>query len=243
MKKIRLKNKKHKYRLNIFILMLIIIVICSLYLIRLAGRKINNKIIAISEVEILNISKRIISESINNVVLKDFDTDIMFVIQKNSNGQIELIDLNSKYVNELLLLVNKNVTNYLNELNYGRSSLIDLKKNIVTSTGLLSDKEGIIFEIPIGIVTSNSFLSNFGPKIPIKVSLLGDLESEIKTDVMNYGINNALIKISISITVTERIILPLITKDFQISCEVPIAMKMIQGSIPNYYFGNSLESK
>ncbi|MDD6878896.1 MAG: sporulation protein YunB [bacterium] len=243
MKKIRLKNKKHKYRLNIFILMLIIIVICSLYLIRLAGRKINNKIIAISEVEILNISKRIISESVNNVVLKDFDTDIMFVIQKNSNGQIELIDLNSKYVNELLLLVNKNVTNYLNELNYGRSSLIDLKKNIVTSTGLLSDKEGIIFEIPIGIVTSNSFLSNFGPKIPIKVSLLGDLESEIKTDVMNYGINNALIKISISITVTERIILPLITKDFQISCEVPIAMKMIQGSIPNYYFGNSLESK
>ena len=96
-------------------------------------------------------------------------------------------------------------------------------------------KKGIIFEIPSGLVFENTFFSNLGPTIPIKLNLVGDIISEVTTKVTNYGINNALIEVRICIKLTEQVILPLATNRIEIESSVPVALKLIQGTVPNYY--------
>lgn len=236
MKKIKLKNnKKTKSKVNIIVCLIIIICILSICLLNYIGKKINKKLMQISKIEITNITKKIIHESINNVIANDFNTNDLFLVYKDSNEKIKYIDINSNYVNKLLDLVNKNVSDSINEFNEGKK----IKKNIITNTNLITKRNGTIFEIPFGFIFSNSIFSNIGPKIPVKVTTIGDLESEITTKLENYGINTALLEVKINIIVTERIILPLTTKDFEITSTIPISSKIIQGEIPNYYIGTS----
>ena len=71
-------------------------------------------------------------------------------------------------------------------------------------------KKGIIYEIPMGLVSSNVFLSNLGPKVPLKLFLVGDVTSNITSKVTEYGINNALLEIGVNVEVTTKINLPFI---------------------------------
>lgn len=83
----------------------------------------------------------------------------------------------------------------------------------------------------------STLLSNIGPKIPIKFSLIGDVTTNLKTDVKEYGINNALLNVSIEIIVNFRVSLPFTSDKITINNVFPISMKVIQGSIPSYYSG------
>ncbi len=96
--------------------------------------------------------------------------------------------------------------------------------------------------MPSGIVTNNALLSNLGPKIPVKFELVGDVISNIDTKITNYGINNAMIEISVNVQLNEQIILPFISKRISYTTNIPIAIKLIQGTIPNYYFNGMNKS-
>lgn len=64
---------------------------------------------------------------------------------------------------------------------------------------------------------------------------MGDVVTGFSTDVTEYGINNALIKLMIDVKVDTRIILPIISEEINIDASIPIAMKVVQGKIPDYY--------
>lgn len=242
MQRLKLKKKKNK-RLSFFIVTIFFIVIFTIVLVFYVGKRVNDYILEFSEVHVTKISKTLVNEAVNQTVINYLEVDSLFVVEKNNAGNIEMIDLNSKAVNEFLDLISLNVTNYMKELEEGKSSIIDIDKNIVTNTNISTKKEGIIFEVPMGIISGNSFLSNLGPKIPIKISFVGELESEIKTEIEDYGLNNVLLKIYVNIKVSEQIIMPLSSKKVSISNDIPIAIKMVQGEIPKYYFDNITNSK
>ena len=81
-----------------------------------------------------------------------------------------------------------------------------------------------------------------GPKIPVRLNIVGDITSNIKTKVTNYGINNALVEVFINMQIDEQVILPFSSKKISITNDIPVAIKMIQGTVPNYYF-NGLEQE
>ena len=56
-------------------------------------------------------------------------------------------------------------------------------------------------------------------------------------NIKNYGINNALIEITLDITVKEKVILPINTEEITVTQTLPIALKIIKGTVPNYYSG------
>ena len=78
-------------------------------------------------------------------------------------------------------------------------------------------------------------MSNLGPVIPIRLHYMGDVNSNITTKITQYGINNALVEIGVKLEMTAQIILPFITDKMTLECDIPLAIKMIQGSVPNYY--------
>ena len=58
---------------------------------------------------------------------------------------------------------------------------------------------------------------------------------ETKTKITNYGINSALIEVNLEIKIKEKIILPITSKEIEVIQNTPIAIKLIQGTVPNYY--------
>ena len=239
MKKLKLKKHKNFTKKKILIITISTIIVMALILSLKLGKRINKKILKYSEIEVTKISKIIVNEAVTEEIAKKININDLFIIEKNSNGNIQMIDFDSNVFNDIISSINKNVYKYFKELETGNSSIINTKQNLITNTNIISNKKGIVFEIPMGVMMNNSFLSNLGPKIPVKVSLNGDIDSEIQTSIESYGINNAILKIYIKLRVSEQIILPLISKKIEITSSIPIAIKMVQGLIPDYYFDGS----
>ena len=93
-----------------------------------------------------------------------------------------------------------------------------------------------VVSYPLGLASNNMFLNNLGPRIPVRINLLSNVNTNINTKVRNYGINTLLIEMSIQINLTHEII-ALDIEEFEFTYEVLVASKVIQGKIPNYLGG------
>ena len=124
----------------------------------------------------------------------------------------------------------------LQKLEEGDVKEIDLSSSLL-GNGFQSVENGIVCEIPFGSLTGNGFLSNLGPVIPIKMSFLGQVSSNLRTKVTSYGINNLYLEVFVDVEVKERISLPRSSKDVTIHIEAPLSIKIISGSVPDYYGG------
>lgn len=231
-RKITLKNKNNKK--NILIMIIVGIVFTIVLLLNYIGKKISPVILNYAELEARKFSSLIINSSISKNISNSINIDDLFVVTKNSNNEISTIDFNPIEVNNLLVKTTELIQNNLKKLEEGRIDELELP-----STSYLSDKnsleKGIIFEIPSGLVFNNPFFNNLGPKIPVRISLIGEIFSEITTKVTNYGINNALIEIRINLKLTEQVFLPVSSNQIEIETSVPLTIKLIQGTVPNYY--------
>lgn len=204
-------------------IILIIITIISLTL-RYINNIISPRLIDYAELEIRKISGLIITKSIKTETLEKINIEDLFIINRNNNNEILTVDLNTLIINRIIRDATVNIEENLKQLEEGK---IDNYNN--------ENKEGVVLEIPLGIVYDNFLLNNRGPKIPVKLKTVGNMEIETKTKITNYGINSALIEISLVTTIKEKIILPITTKEIKITEKTPIAIKLIQGTVPNYY--------
>ena len=234
MNKISKKNKVVEL-ISIFV----VITIFAFLIIIKVEKNFSKKMMVFCEAEINKLSKNIVIDVVNDIVDNNIYSDNLLDIEKNSLGKIQSIELNTSKANKMLSLVNNNIKKYFKDLENGNPRNIDLQNNLLTNGLLENRREGIIFEIPIGVILKSTFLSNIGPKVPVKLVLTGDLESKINSEIVDYGINNALLKVYINIKISEQILLPLSSKIIYVETSIPIITKMIQGEIPNYYFKNS----
>ena len=159
----------------------------------------------------------------------------IFDVVYNDKGEIILIDFNSQNTAKILSTMTSLIELNLRAIEEGKIDMLELPNNSLESYDMDLLEKGIITYIPFGIATGSSLLYNLGPKIPVKLSLLGDVITGFSTDVTEYGINNALIKLMIDVKVDTRIILPIISEEITINANIPIAMKVVQGKIPDYY--------
>ncbi|MCI5552348.1 MAG: sporulation protein YunB [Tenericutes bacterium] len=232
MKKIKLKKRKHS-KLNFFLFVIILMIISIVFLFTYINKKITPVFLEYAEFQASKIATYVISKAIDEEVSKNLDIEDLFISSKDSSGNIKSIDFNPITINKISNLIKSNIFEYLEDLENGN---IEKIKN----TALFSSRinEGIVFEIPSGIVFNNVLLANIGPKVPVKLSLTGDILTNIHTKVTDYGINNAVVEVVINVEVYEQVILPFTTKRVTINTDIPIAVKLIQGEIPSYYFNN-----
>jgi len=213
----------------IFII-LIISLVASFYLTKQFSNKISKSIYSYAESE----TKRLITTIINTSISKqnlNYDESDLYEIIKNDNNEIQLINFNTPKVTNLLNKITSLIEDNIESINTNQEIL----NNISENHKITRAKDGLIYELPIGMVTGNIFLSNLGTKIPLKLQIIGDVISEIDSTVTEYGLNNALIKIEIKITINTRIIAPFTTKEMTLTNKVPLSLKVIQGTVPNYY--------
>ena len=236
MKRIRLK-KRIKFKNSILIIILLIVSIFLAF--KFINLKINPILLDYANME----AKKLASIIINDAISKNFkniNVDELFIITKN-NDEIKSIDFNPIIVNQVLTSTTTLIQTNLKYLEQGKIELLNLNTDALIDYNTDKLRQGIIYEIPSGVIFGNSFLANIGPKIPVKFSIVGDIVSYVNNNVTDYGINNALIEVNVVLDLSIQVILPFVTDKIDIKTSIPVALKLIQGSVPNYYL-NGLQN-
>lgn len=189
--------------------------------------------------ETTKISTSIINKSVQDS-LNDFENaNDLYRVIKNKNDEIISIEYNSVNLNRALVNITNSMQKNLVLLEKGKYDLLDIvSKNIVLGDG----NKNIVYYIPFGIVSDIPVIADLGPKIPVKVSLIGSSTSNLKTELEEYGINNVLMKVYIVANVNIQVILPFATETTTITEEIPLAINLVNGIIPQVYGGGYFAS-
>ena len=234
MKKIKTK-KKHFIRTLIIIL--IIILLTSLLIIKYISKKIYPMVFKYAEIETKKFSNLIINNAISKTVTDKITPDEIFKITYDKNDEIKTIDFNTPKINKYLTKATKSIQEEMQNIENGNINKID--KDITKKYNKEDLKKGIIYSLNTGVISNNPLLANLGPKIPIKINLVGDVISYVSADVEDYGINNSMVRVFINLKVTEEVMIPFYGKEIEMEAKVPIAIKLITGKLPEYYLGTN----
>ena len=191
------------------IIFIILAFLVSLFIINKLTYKVNKSIVVIADMKTKKYIATIINEATDGI---KFDGNL-FSIDKSDQNEIKMIKYDSYEATKLINEITHNIQDELDNL----------------------DNNYIIEEIPLGIVFNNGFLSNFGPRIKVRIDVIGDVITELQTEVKPYGINNALVEVTVSITSHARVILPLGSKEIEVKNMVPISINIVNGNIPEAY--------
>ena len=202
----------------------------SLTLINYYDQQISPQLLAYTEVKIKQIAVSIIGEAINSEI-EQIDTNNLFEIIKDNDGEIEILNFHTLEVNEVLSKVASNVEKQLKELETGQLSNIDP----LLTNPKYNNNTNLVYSVPLGVASNNIFLSNLGPEVPVKLNLIGDITTNIDTSIKEYGINNALLELYLHIEVTIQITIPFNSTKTKIINELPLTIEVIQGKIPLNY--------
>lgn len=230
-----LKRKKQKHKMLFPILLILtLVIILSFIFIKYYSNKAYPVLKSYAEAETKKLTILIINKAITKK-LYNIDVEDLIKVTYNKDGEIILIDFDTKRTSQILSTITSLVELNLRAVEEGKIDMLELPENSLSNYNMELLSKQIICEIPFGLTTGSNLLANIGPKIPVKMSLLGDVSTSFSTKVEEYGINNALLKLLINITVNTKVILPISTEELTIEASIPIGMKVVQGKIPNYY--------
>jgi len=232
MKRMKLRRKKIK-KVDIVIIIIIFLIISIIYILNIFNKKALPIFLEYSELEVKRVATLIINNSIMNGVGKDITITDLFVIKEDNNGNIISMDVDPAKTNELLLK-----TSEVLERNFKYVESGEIDKLKIEGLNINNKKKGVIYELPSGIIFNNIFLNNLFPKIPVRLNLAGTVFSKLTTDVESYGINNAIFKVNLFVSTELKVVLPFTSKNIYLETTIPIIIKIIEGDVPNYYFGN-----
>lgn len=222
-----------------FIIIITIAVLSSFVLIGYTGKKLNKQLYKYVNVESKRIVSNVVNYSINEIIAENMLEDL-FEITKNDRGEIEILDYNTKEVNNLLKIVNQTIQKELINLEEGKVTDYVIAETFKKGK-FKNVKSGIICEIPLGVLKNNAFYSNFGPNIPIRMSFLGSINSYINTKITSYGLNSLVLEVNLYVEIEERITMPTSSKISTLKIKSPLTLKVLQGIIPEYYYTKGLE--
>lgn len=222
-----MKNKLIK----LIVIVLIMIILAFVFL-----KIINNKVMPIylnyTEVEMKRLVTTVINKSITDDLIQKLNMNNLFIVKNDESNQTIVIDFDPVVLNRVMASISDCV--------YDNLKLISERDSETLKKYNVSDS---IFYIPIGIIFDSVMLNNLGPKIPVRLEIISSINPDIETKVTEYGINNSLIEVFIHVIASVKVVLPMSSREIEITVVVPLAVKMIQGSVPEYYLGDFLNKK
>ena len=213
-----------------FLFIIISTTISSFFLLYVLWKRLNPILARYVNVEAKRFASNIINSSVNDIISDGLDEDL-FKLSK-TNGKIEILDYNVKAVNKLLSKINNSIHSKLTNLEDGYIKDLAISDNFKMEK---ITKKGIVCKVPMGSLQKNSLFINVGPSIPIRMSFIGQVESNLNTSIREYGINYLAIEVNVHVTVEEQIIMPATSRKETLSIEAPLTVKIIQGEIPDFY--------
>ena len=233
------KLKTHKLAKNSLIKEIIIVflasLICAIILFNIFANKLYHKASTLINAKIDKIVYQFFSDLITDDVINKESINDILNITKNKQGEILAVtyDLEKSYA--ILTEVSNILEKGLSDLENGQIDVTIYDKYIE------SGPKGLVLSIPLFLNSRNVFLNNLGPQIPVLINLNNSLLTNIKTKVTNYGFNNALLEIYITVEIDKLIITPMQENKQKLNYDILVASLVVNGSVPEFY-GGSLET-
>lgn len=226
-------KKRKKYRISKVVILDIALIFFFTYILFIGYSKfVSNRLIDIAHVKLNEFMDYFLSNKVNYDLFKgDYLKDII-VINKNSDGEILYVSYDMDRSYKVLDLVTKELEKNINDLENG---------NVGNTQNISGGKNGILLKLPM-FIGNNAIISNLGPKIYVPINFVGSILTNLKTKITDYGINNALVEIYVTVKLSTNIISPTSSKEMVIDYDALIASVVVNGRVPSVY-GGLIQSK
>lgn len=144
-------------------------------------------------------------------VMADYEYDDFCKIIKDEDNNIKMISVNMITINKIISDIPVYILEELNK------------------------EENNTFEIRLGSFTGSKILSGIGPNIKLRMMTDGDIETELKTEFEEAGINQTLHRIYLNIRCNVSILTPYNIVNDEIYNQVLLTEGVIIGNIPENY--------
>lgn len=162
-----------------------------------------------------NIAKSVATQISNEqatIVMSRYNYDDLCNVSKDANGNISMISSNVITINEIISDVAIKIQEELNK------------------------KENSSFKIKLGSLTGTRILSGRGPDINIKLQVIGNLDTDLRSEFEEAGINQTLHRMYLQVECNVIILTPFKTTEERIVNQVLLAEAVIIGTTPNTYY-------
>ncbi len=109
----------------------------------------------------------------------------------------------------------------------------DIAINIQKS---LNNHEDTKIKISLGSFTGSKLFSSIGPNIPIGLSSVGKVNTDVKSEFVSQGINQTIHRVYLQIDCNVDILTPYENIGTSVSNQVLLLENLIVGEIPENYF-------
>lgn len=137
-------------------------------------------------------------------------TDLV-TVERNNSGEILAITTNMVKMNELKAVIMKDVQEQLGD---------DAHANV---------------GVPLGTLLGNDFIHGVGPKIPLRVSLNGNINADFKSSFESAGINQTKHQIYLNIHTSVYSFIPGFNTTTEVETNIPVAETIIVGQVPQVF--------
>ena len=203
-------------RLKFFLITIIFCIIVSIVMVEKFKSTNEKELKKYAITETSHFISNLIQQIVDDVSNNKLDDNKIFSISRNNYNEIEIIDFNTKEVNNVLEEITTKIEENLKMLEQGKIKDLNISSTF-KGKNFKGIHDGVLFELGDNFFGNKVF--NIETKIPLRISFIGNVYTSISTKIKNYGL--------MPTTNTECVI-----KD-----DYPIALKIIQGKIPNYYNG------
>ena len=206
-KRFKIKNFKNKGKLTKILLILIIAFETS----SLILNYMNPIFEQVSTYEAKKLTTFIANEQTTNV-MKNYNYDSMFSIEKDTEGKVSMIQMNMYKVN----MITSDIAYYIQEQ--------------------MKSTENTSISIPMGNFLGVNLFSGYGPNIKMRVVMLGNVETDLKSEFLAKGINQTLHRVYLQIDCNVQILSSYKKFEEKIQNQFLIAENVILGEIPSTYY-------
>ncbi len=154
----------------------------------------------------------IITNQESTKIINKYKYEDLVTVERDNNNNIAMVKSNIVPINLLISDVAENVQTKLNE-----------------------NGEDYI-EMKMGGLTANKFLSGAGINIPIKIYLVGNVQTDLRSEFTHAGINQTVHRIYLQVNCNVSVMTPYNNINEEISNQVLIAESIIVGDIPSTYY-------
>ena len=201
------KPKKTEFKPIILVIISILLVfILSIFL---YDKRIYPAVLQVAESSIKADTIECISKTSMELYDEEFNYDEMIIIDKDNEGNINMIRANTVKLNYL-------------------TSRLSIRCNEE-----LQKMGEVGVEVPLGWMTDNSAFYEFGPDLNVKIDPIGNMKVSYESKFESAGINQTRHKIYLNVEARVRMKIPLHSKEQVVTCQIPVAETIIVGKTPN----------
>lgn len=218
----------------------VMIVLVSLFLaVGLLLYMINARIMPVyldyAEVQTHKIASYVVNRAINSRTSGVLDVNTIIEDLPSGSSDMMTTRFNTEIINQVRAETQTLVKEYLEQAERGDLNYLPNLDNIEYDVGRMEAGDGIVFFVPMGQALNLPILGNLGPAIPIRFHIIGSAHSDVVANIREFGINNAYVEVLIHFEVNVQIIIPFASKSATVEQNIPVAIGLVKGSVPNIY--------